>query len=253
MISPRSKANKHQKYHDALRALISIKRHLNIVLVGANDGKINDPIYDFVQRHAQATRILLVEPMTPIIPYLQKNYAYHPAHQIANCAIGEGEELTMYAVKPEYWQYFKPAYAKGWPAYRAASGITSAVRSHLEKCLARQNIDANAAIEQLKTPCYSLQELLKTEQWPQPIDVLQVDAEGYDNVVIYNADIEQTLPKMIFFESHNMADDHSDPLSNYLIQHGYRIHRVGGNSLAIRKGLRLWNLWVNVALRVLAS
>ena len=53
------------KYQVALRTLIEIKHQLNIVVVGANDGKTNDPIYDFVMRRSGATNILLIEPNKP--------------------------------------------------------------------------------------------------------------------------------------------------------------------------------------------
>ena len=40
----------YNKYQVALRTLIGIKYQLNIVVVGANDGKTNDPIYNFAMK-----------------------------------------------------------------------------------------------------------------------------------------------------------------------------------------------------------
>ena len=34
-------------YSIALNVLVEIKHKLNIVVVGANDGRVNDPIYEF--------------------------------------------------------------------------------------------------------------------------------------------------------------------------------------------------------------
>jgi hypothetical protein len=141
--------------------------------------------------------------------------------------------LTLYAVKQEFWEQFQPAYSKGWPSYRAATGITSAIRSHLEEALTGQSIDPNSAIETLNISAKELKTLLKELKWPAPIDVLQIDAEGYDDEVIYNSNLSYTRPKLIFFESHNMPRKKSSLLKQYLSKKRYHIYKVGGDSLAV--------------------
>lgn len=112
----------------ALRTLINIKHKLNIVVVGANDGKNNDPIYDFAMSNSGSTSTLLTEPNKPLLPYLESNYSSHPSHKVANCAIGKPGILTLYAIKQSAWASFQPNYAKDWPLYRAPTGITTANR-----------------------------------------------------------------------------------------------------------------------------
>jgi|GEM_PF-1551589 FkbM family methyltransferase len=221
------------KYHVALRTLIEIKHQLNIVVVGANDGKTNDPIYEFVMRRSGATNILLIEPNKPLLPYLQSNYSQHPSHQIVNCAIGKEGTLTLYAVKQEVWNLFQPAYAKGWPSYRAATGITSAIKSHIEEALVRQNLVTDDAIDVLNVPAKELKTLLEELKWPTPIDVLQIDAEGYDDVVIYNSNLSYTRPKLIYFESNNMPKEKGKSLKNYLSKQWYNSYNLGRDTLAV--------------------
>lgn len=221
------------KYQVALRMLIEIKHQLNIVVVGANDGKTNDPIYNFAMRKSGATNILLIEPNKPLLPYLQSNYSAHPSHQIANCAIGEEGTLTLYAVKQEVWDLFQPAYAKGWPSYRAATGITSAIKSHLEEALVGQNLDPDSVIEILSIPAKELKTLLEELKWPTPIDVLQIDAEGYDDVVIYKSNLSYTKPKLVYFESYHMPEEKGKALKNYLSKQRYKAYDLGGNTLAV--------------------
>jgi FkbM family methyltransferase len=235
----------YSKYQLALRILIAIRRHLNIVVVGANDGKTSDPIYDFVMKRSEATNIVLIEPNKPLLPYLRSNYSSHPSHQVANCAIGQEGSLTLYAVKQEFWDRFQPAYAKGWPSYRAATGITSAIKSHLEKALEGQNIDPDSAIDILKIPAKELRTLLEELKWPSPIDVLQVDAEGYDDVVIYNSNLGFTRPKLLYFESRNMEKAKGKSLKQHLSKHQYRIYRTGGDSLAVDGRIDLMCISVN--------
>jgi hypothetical protein len=102
------------------------------------------------------TNMLLIEPNKFLLPHLQKSYSSHPSHQIANCAIGQEGMLTLYAVKSNWFDRFQPAYAKGWPQYRAATGITSANKEHVEKALIREGINPDDAIESLNVPCQQL-------------------------------------------------------------------------------------------------
>jgi len=220
-------------YQLALRIALTIKGTLNVVVVGANDGKTNDPMYPFARRHATSTRMLLVEPNQPLLPFLRDHYSFHPAHRVANCAIGEEGVLTLHAVKPEAWERFQPGYAKGWPPYRAATGLTSAHRTHLEKALRGEGLDPDQTIDVLSVPAKQLRTLLREEGWPTPIDVLQVDAEGYDDVVLANSNLEQTAPLLICFESHSLSREKMAALRRQLADQGYRLYPAGGNTLAV--------------------
>jgi FkbM family methyltransferase len=220
-------------YSIALKVLIEIKPNLSIVVVGANDGRVNDPIYEFAMEMSSKTSILLIEPNKFLLPHLQKSYSSHPSHQIANCAIGQEGVLTLYAVKANWFDHFQPAYAKGWPQYRAATGITSANKEHVEKALRREGINPDDAIESLDVPCQQLNSLLAALSWPTTIDVLQIDAEGYDDAVIQASNIQSTRPKLIYFENHNIPEERMEALVNHLSNQNYQTHKIGGDSLAI--------------------
>lgn len=233
-------------YQIALMTLIGIKRRLNLVVVGANDGKNNDPIYEFAMSRSDVTKILLIEPNTLLTPYLLSNYSSHPSHQVANCAIGEEGMLTLYVIKQDAWDRFRPAYAQGWPAYRAATGLTSAIKSHLEKALAEQSIDPESAIETLNIPAKKLKTLLDELKWPVPIDVLQIDAEGYDDVVIFNSNLDCTRPTLIHFENHNMPRDKHKSLKKFLSDQHYSVYDLRGDSLAVDGRFNLTSIALNL-------
>ena len=232
-------------YHTALRALIGIKHRLNIVIVGANDGKINDPIYNFAMRMSGRTNILLIEPNKALLPYLQNNYSPHPSYQIANYAIGKEGMLTLYAIKKECWNRFRPAYAKGWPSYRAATGITSSIKSHLEKALVRENMNPDDMIDILNIPSKQLKTLLVELKWPSPIDVLQIDAEGCDDLVIHASNLEYTKPKILYFENDNIPQERMESLLIYLSKHHYKTYKIGRNSLSVGSSIDLTCISLN--------
>jgi len=122
-------------YHELIDALES--ENLNIVVVGANDGKNNDPLYDYLATTKRKNTVVLIEPQQQLIPYLQENYRFHPSAHIVNAAIGQEGEMTLYGVKQEYWGRLVVPYAKerGWPDYRAPTGVASGNKAHVANWL----------------------------------------------------------------------------------------------------------------------
>lgn len=235
-------------YSVALRMLITLKRKLNIVVIGANDGRINDPVYDFAKRMSRKTRVLLVEPNKSILPYLQENYSSHPSCHIANCAIGNDGTLALYTIGTDWWSHFQPAYAKGWPPYRAATGITSANRAHVERALAREGLDPDDVIEIIEVPSKELKTLLTELNWLFPIDVLQIDAEGYDDSVIFASSLAHTRPKIIWFESGHIPQARMSSLLEYLSINHYRTYKFGVNSLSVSSQGNPFSIPLNIIL-----
>jgi len=125
-----------------LQGYLAAKGRMNLVQVGANDGRINDPIHAFVMRNRALTRILLIEPQPEIIPFLKQNYAAHPDAHIHQGAIGPDDNLRLFRVKPALWAAYNPPYMKDAPAYRVPSGFTSSSIAHV-----RRHAEGNFRIE----------------------------------------------------------------------------------------------------------
>lgn len=224
-------------YECSLLSLLSCIDELKIVQVGANDGSINDPIYKFVRQFHKRTKILLVEPQEYLVPYLNENYSFHPNSFIYNGAIGPKGVLKLYSINKSYWKELNVKYAKDWPEYRAPTGVTSVNRQHvyhwLEKHLNLKNIEIDKVIQENVVPSKELLELLEEMNFNQKIDVLQIDAEGYDDQVIYNSNINETTPKIINFEVKNLPPEKFENLKGYLESRGYVLSCHGGEALAI--------------------
>lgn len=225
-------------YRCCMEALLSFRESLTLVQVGANDGAINDPMYGFTRAHPERTRVLLVEPQTQLLPYLEANYAFHPNAEIFNGAVGPDESLTLYCVKEDYWDKVSVPYAKGWPAYRAPTGITSSNRAHVLNWLKahlERDLDPEAAIDELRVECLALPALLSRFAFPAQIDVLQIDAEGFDDQVIYASDIAATRPHLINFEAReSLSRARWQAVKSHLEGNGYHVSRHGGDALAVR-------------------
>ncbi len=234
-------------YQCALIALLSCKESLKIVEVGANDGQTADPLYEFAMAFKDRTDITLIEPNSKLVPYLEQSYVDHPSHKIANCAIGPKGQLVLHAVSPSIWNDLDVSYANDWPIYRAPTGVTSTHRAHVENWLRKHLPDKSLldhAIIELIVESAPLMEVLnrlhsRSDNNAFPIDVLQVDTEGFDAEVIYQSSIDETAPSIIYFESRHLSADRIVNLRIFLDHRGYIVTRQGGgNSLAIQPKLQ---------------
>lgn len=211
-----------------LEAVASSQNMLNIVQVGANDGSHGDPIHNFLIENKDRTNALLIEPQPEIIPYLQRAYVEHPRVSIFKGAIGESESLLLYRIRPDLWSSFHAPYLRQAPEYRAASGLTSASREHVMKAARKyldRNVSAEEAVETIEVPCRRLADLMSSMAFPMDIHVLQVDAEGADDQVIYACDIGELQPVVINFESMNLDKGRLADLESFLSRKGYKIFR----------------------------
>ena len=125
-------------YRTAVLALLVFKGYLTMVLVGTNDGRINDPVYDLI-RLVIKDRVSLtrIEPNRHLHPVLRENYSFLPTVKVLGEAIGPPGQTTLYAMKQSAWPDFKPAYARNWPLFPTPTGVTSENRASVEAWLHR--------------------------------------------------------------------------------------------------------------------
>ena len=137
-----------------------------------------------------------------------------------------------------------------WPAYREATGITSAIREHVSENLAKRNIDPAEAIEVLKVEASELPKILMENNFEREIDVLQIDAEGFDDVVLFNSKIEQTKPKIILYEHDGLSFEKSTNLMSFIAQKRYAIIPLLGSTLCVKRSLSLQSFAVLVIVQL---
>lgn len=186
-------------YNQCLQTLLSCLESLHVVEIGANDGRIGDPLFDFVAANSSRVSIMLIEPQEALIPHLKQNYSFHTRKTVVAGAVGPKGPLDLYSVSAEVWNVLDLPYARGWPPYRAPTGVTSVDRGYVREWLSKHlRADMNPDRAIVKTTVHSepLPEILAENQWPTTIDVLQVDAEGFDDEAIYNSGIAQIEPRL---------------------------------------------------------
>lgn len=224
-------------YRVALETLRAVGGRMRIAQVGANDGCTNDPLYEFLGGEAGVSDLLQVEPQEFLLPMLRENYAFHDRVKIFQGVIGPPGRLALYAVDPRYWPRLKPMrYARGWPLHRAPSGMTSVNREHVSRFLSKVlpgSVDIDDAILTLDAESLPLPAAMERTGFGQDLDVLQVDAEGFDDQVIYHSGIAELKPRIIHFEHKHLPEARFRSLLGFLQAQDYLTHVERSNVTCI--------------------
>lgn len=227
----------------ALSGLLSARTSINIVQVGANDGKWGDPIHDFIMSERSATRLLLSEPQPEIAALLARTYASHPSVTIFPGAIApQRGTLDLYRVRPALWDAVEMPYLRNAPSYRAPSGFASTSRDHVERHVREMRYRGSGAtvrpqdaIEELSVPTETLAGLVEAHPDFARIDLLQVDVEGIDDVIVRSALNDGLRPSIINFEFMHLSPSGLRAITDLLSSTGYRTSLHGPDLMAIRR------------------
>jgi len=226
-------------YNTVLIASVSVQPSFNIIQVGANDGMYEDPIYEFVREHQKRTNIILIEPQKELIPYLKENYSYHPSSEVYNKAIGTSEStIPLYRIKKNYWEMINVDYGECWPEYRAPTGVTTSNKKQLLDWVSEHiqtELEPSEIIEKYDVDVIQPSKIINRSQTINKVHLLQVDAEGLDNKVVYNFFDNRIFPSIINIENKHLDNSQSMEYENRLASKGYRIYDyTADQTLALR-------------------
>jgi FkbM family methyltransferase len=180
------------------------------VQIGAYDGLASDPIQACVR--ARRWKGILVEPQPDAFERLKRNYANIPNLIFENVAIAAREGfLPLYKLKDEYSHLFHGDHRM----------LSSFHRDHVMKHLT-ERVDPGHALETIQVPCLTFSDLL-AKYAVQTIDLLQIDAEGYDYEILKIVEFDGRKPQIIRFEHAHLPSVGKGECIQFLISQGYRI------------------------------
>lgn len=225
-------------YQSALCALMAKSERLSLVQIGANDGRVNDPIYNFAMDFRSRTDLLLFEPQANLIPYLKLNYQGHPSAKVVCAGIGPKSTLSLFAVKESAWPLAQPPYAREWPEYRAPTGITSSKFKHvfnwLQAQTGKQDNWVKEMIDEISVDCVRPSSVPSMLPRNRQIDVLQVDCEGMDEALVSMFLNAKILPSIINYEKSRAPGKEAIGLEKELLRSGYKSFDNGRDRFCIR-------------------
>ncbi|AUP78174.1 FkbM family methyltransferase [Flavivirga eckloniae] len=189
------------------------KEHkINFIQVGANDGKRFDPIYEFIKYNRLHVSGYVLEPIQDYFNDLKETYKDFPNIKPVNYAIHNTlTETSIFKVAKQYEDKL--------PEF--ALGIASFDKDHHKKT----NIPSQYITEE-KVKCTSLSAFINENNIKQ-LDLLVLDAEGYDYDIIMNMDFDSVSPSIIHFEhgfrTDKKAADQFSEIRELLSKYDYQL------------------------------
>ena len=194
------------------------KNNYKIIQIGANDGEAGDPINAFIKDYNNKITYCGFEPQEIPFNKLKKNYQNYKNFYLFKKAVGEKMISNFYYQKTgDIWKN----------NYNVIYGMNnSLVKENLSRRIIEQNLNPDDYIGSYEVEVLPLKECIETNSKDilklfNNIDLLQIDAEGYDDQVIYNSSIDFFKPQFINFESKNLSGDKLSNLVKFLKENYY--------------------------------
>jgi FkbM family methyltransferase len=188
--------------------LISNPR-MTFLQIGAFDGACEDDLRELVTTYN--LRGVLVEPQPGAFARLQQTYRNQRQVTLLQAAIAETEGT-------------RELYSQRGPASMTASFDKAHLRKH-----GIREYDIVAQTE----PCHTVASALCVAGLDQ-VDLIQIDAEGYDWPIIRSIDFARVKPRIIRFEYRHMSDADADACISHLASQGYRFVLESHDIIAVR-------------------
>lgn len=201
-----------------------VPKELFFVQIGAHDGHSADPIYPSVTKYG--LRGVCVEPQPDAFERLKETYRNFPQVKCVNTLIGK-EAAPFFVIKKGM------RHVNTWEAMtRIASLDKEVVKRSLRKKIPK-GANPDDYIEEVNLPTLSFKELI-TQEGVERIDILQIDAEGYDYEILKMLDFSKFHPHIINFESMHFNACTREACEALLKQKGYNFFRDGSDTCAYR-------------------
>lgn len=203
-------------FEDILELQYSRRRRLSALCIGAFDGLANDPAGQFLRTHH--CKGLLLEPQPHAFHRLRENCAGHPWLTPLNLAIDESTGARTL--------YYVPAGAAGLPSWteQLASFRIEHLQAHEDQAPGiRENI------REIQVQSVSFGELIDTYNL-QSLDLLQIDAEGFDAELLEWFPFDRLRPAIVHYEITHLSPERLLDTRQRLLSFGYQFPRVNSTS-----------------------
>ncbi|PHN08596.1 FkbM family methyltransferase [Flavilitoribacter nigricans] len=193
-----------------------------LVQIGSNDGKTGDPFYPLLAKNRQ-WRALFVEPIPFFFKKLRENYPDTQRFRFENAAVNSGEKLPFYWLSPEVNSEFPDL-----PYWYEQLG--SFDREHIVRQVKPEVIPyiVSETIEGISLPDLLVRHEIKG------IDILHIDAEGYDWQILSQLDLQRFQPAFILYEFHHLSPADQAAAAAFL-QEKYAHFYVGIDAFAVHR------------------
>lgn len=205
-----------------LGALAAANPQAFFIQVGANDGRMMDPL----RKNILATqwRGLALEPVPDLYRALCNNYAQLSGRvQPVNAALAQSSgEQTFYHLADQHQSDPLPSWASGLGSFRK-----NVILEHASRIPGIENY-----LLEIQVPCLSWADLC-AQYDVDTLDLVLTDTEGYDFEIVRQIDFQRHRPLVLIYEHHHFDAQTDAACTTLLKQKGYHLFREGLDSWAI--------------------
>jgi len=209
--------------------------------VGANDGITHDPIHKFIKR--DKWKGVLLEPQKYVFDnFLSRIYKNNDGIHTMNAALGPKDgpgEIYRIGFTNSRWANGLSSFSKETLLEAFSSGYVKR-QSDKENTIIPDNPDKWIVAEPIEilSPGTIINRCRISS-----IDLLMIDAEGYDVDIIKIFFNEGILPRVIVFEKGHLDDALVNECNALLKSNGYYYRNAGANTVAMQLPLGRYEQW----------
>lgn len=189
------------------------------IQIGSNDGKKNDPIHKHIVKYGW--KGILIEPVPYLFQKLKTTYRGQESLIFENIAIANKDGYkTFYRVEENNEPGNPPWYDQ------LGSFRKEVVLKHRDKV---PNLEKHLISEEIQ--CLSFDSLM-LKHAVKKIDLLHIDAEGYDYEIIKTVPFARIKPHMILYEHKHLSGEDRRACLALLRANGYAILEMRNDTFA---------------------
>lgn len=179
-----------------MRAFARSFPRATFVQVGSNDGDKHDPLRAALLR--SQWRGVMIEPVPYVFERLRKNYGNYPGITLANVAI----TATTGTSSMPFYHVGQAGPDEALPDWYDELG---SFRKDIVLSHAAQIAGLEQRLVEIEVPCTTLPELCR-RNGIRELDLLHIDAEGYDGEIVQALDLERLRPALLIYEHKHLPD-----------------------------------------------
>jgi len=212
------------RFPGVLEAFAQSRNEVFFIQIGSNDAGYDDPLRRHIRGHGW--RGIMIEPVPHVFARLRERYAAFPRLKFENIAISATSGSQPFYTLRQSSEPNLP------PWYDMLGSFSKAnVLKH-----AQYLPDIADRIVAIDVRCLTLDQLC-AQHHVQSLDVLHIDAEGYDFEIIKTVDFARLKPGILLFEHRHLTSTDQTACQALLLQHGYRIYRDRHDTFCIHSDL----------------
>jgi FkbM family methyltransferase len=206
-----------------LRAFADTYPKAVFIEIGANDGVQHDHLRPFITSFPW--RGVMVEPVPWVFAHLRSNYRGQQGVTLENAAIADADGRVPFyyaATAEDRGQEDRPIWsdAIGSLSRDEVEKTIAAARSFAARGVGLHIPGMESRIERTEVPSLTFESLCRKHRIRE-LDLLLIDANGYDYEIIKGIDFEVHRPRLLIYESITFSADEREQSTAYLEGLGY--------------------------------